>query len=183
MQAIPTRLPEVFLLTPTLHGDARGFFYESFNQKRFETLTGHPGHFVQDNHSRSRQYVLRGLHYQIHQSQAKLVRVLMGEIFDVAVDLRRSSPHFGQWAGATLSAENKQQLFIPEGFAHGFLVLSETAEVLYKTSDYYAPEHERSIRWDDPKLNIAWPLPTGISPALSAKDAAGVSFAQADLFG
>ncbi len=180
MQVTRTAIPEVLRIEPRVFGDDRGFFFESFNQRRFSEQTGVAATFVQDNHSRSARGVLRGLHYQIRQPQGKLVRVTAGEVFDVAVDLRRSSPTFGRWVGEILSAENKCQLWIPEGFAHGFLVLSETAEFLYKTTDYYAPEHERCILWNDPTLAIKWPTDVAIS--LSAKDQAGVPFAEADLF-
>ncbi len=173
-------LPEVLTFEPKVFGDDRGFFYESFNHAKFEAALGHSVRFVQDNHSRSARNVLRGLHYQIRQPQGKLVRVTVGEIFDVAVDLRRSSPTFGKWDGIRLSAENTKQVWIPEGFAHGFVVLSEFAEVLYKTTDYWGPEHERSIRWDDPTLAIDW---QGVcSPILSAKDSAAVAFKDAELF-
>ena len=181
MHIIHTNLPDVLLIEPKVFGDERGFFFESFNQKTFERLTGHATHFVQDNHSRSAQHVLRGLHYQIKQPQSKLVRVLSGEVFDVAVDIRSSSPTFGQWVGSILSAENKLMLWVPAGFAHGFFVLSEQAELLYKTSDYWAPEHERAILWNDPYLAIDWPL-KGILPKLSPKDMAATPFAQAELF-
>ncbi|MGZ4994368.1 MAG: dTDP-4-dehydrorhamnose 3,5-epimerase [Methylobacter sp.] len=180
MKAIPTALPDVLVIEPKVFGDGRGFFFESFNQAQFEAAIGRPVHFVQDNHSRSVKNVLRGLHYQIQQPQGKLVRVVAGEVFDVAVDIRKSSPTFGQWVGEILSADNKRQLWIPEGFAHGFLVLSDTAEFLYKTTDYYAPEYERSIAWNAPTLAINWPLQT--TPVLSAKDAQGVSLQQAELF-
>lgn len=180
MKATPLAIPEVILFEPKVFGDDRGFFYESFNRARFEEAVGYPVDFVQDNHSKSRQGVLRGLHYQIQQAQGKLVRVAQGEVFDVAVDIRRSSPTFGQWVGAILSAENKHQLWVPKGFAHGFVVLSETAEFLYKTSDYYAPAHERCIVWDDPDLAIDWH--TSVTPLLSAKDQAGASFQQAEVF-
>lgn len=180
MQLIQTTLPEVFILEPKVFGDDRGFFYESFNQQIFEKLTGINAHFVQDNHSKSAINVLRGLHYQINQPQGKLVRVTAGEVFDVAVDIRRESKTFGQWAGVHLSAENKRLLWIPPGFAHGFLVLKNDTEFLYKTTDYYAPQHERCIRWDDPTIGIQWPL-TGL-PNLSAKDQLGSSFLQADVF-
>lgn len=168
MKIVGTDLPEVLIVEPKVFGDQRGFFYESFNQRVWEEATGLKSRFVQDNHSRSAKGVLRGLHYQINQSQGKLVRVVVGEVFDVAVDIRRNSPTFKKWVGVRLSAENKRQLWIPEGFAHGFLVLSDVAEFLYKATDYYAPEHERGIVWNDPELAIQWPL-TG-SPALSAKD-------------
>lgn len=180
MNVQPTALAGVLILEPRLFEDARGFFYESFNQRAFDEATGLSRPFVQDNHSQSRRGVLRGLHYQIQQAQGKLVRVLRGEIFDVAVDLRRSSPTFGQWTGALLSAQNRRQLWVPEGFAHGFLVTSEEAEVLYKTTDFYAPAHERSLRWDDPALAIGWPLQD--PPLLSAKDAEAAVLADCELF-
>ncbi len=180
MKAVSLTIPDVVLIEPKVFGDGRGFFFESFNQARFEKAVNRSVRFVQDNHSRSMRHVLRGLHYQIQQPQGKLVRVVQGEVFDVAVDLRKSSPTFGQWVGQVLSAENKHQLWIPEGFAHGFTVLSDTAEFLYKTTDYYAPAYERCIRWDDITLNITWPA--GIQPVLSAKDAGGVSFARAEVF-
>jgi dTDP-4-dehydrorhamnose 3,5-epimerase len=180
VKAIPTDLPDVIILEPKVFGDERGFFFESFNARTFAEVTGVQREFVQDNHSRSQRGVLRGLHYQVKQPQGKLVRVTQGEVFDVVVDLRRSSATFGSWAGIILSAENKRQLWVPEGFAHGFLVLSESAEFLYKTTDYYAPEHERCIRWDDPDLAIDWPITE--APQLSAKDQAGVNFKDADLF-
>lgn len=180
MNVIPTELPDVLLLEPRVFGDERGFFFESFNGRAFAEATGLTREFVQDNHSRSVRGVLRGLHYQISQPQGKLVRVVAGEVFDVAVDLRRGSPTFGRWAGVNLSADNKRMMWVPEGFAHGFLVLSESAEFLYKTTDYYAPEHERCIRWDDPQLAIGWPLQE--APQLSAKDRSGVALAEAELF-
>jgi dTDP-4-dehydrorhamnose 3,5-epimerase len=180
VKAIPTDLPDVIILEPKVFGDERGFFFESFNARTFAEVTGVQREFVQDNHTRSQRGVLRGLHYQVKQPQGKLVRVTQGEVFDVVVDLRRSSATFGSWAGIILSAENKRQLWVPEGFAHGFLVLSESAEFLYKTTDYYAPEHERCIRWDDPDLAIDWPITE--APQLSAKDQAGVNFKDADLF-
>lgn len=180
MNVIKTRIPEVLILKPTVFGDERGFFMESFNQQTWEETTGLKTNFVQDNHSHSVNGVLRGLHYQIKQSQGKLVRIAQGEIFDVAVDLRRSSSTFGNWVGGVLSAENKRQVWIPEGFAHGFVVLSETAEVLYKSTDYYAPDHERSVRWDDPTLAIEWP--EGVTPILSAKDAVAPLFVDAEYF-
>lgn len=180
MQVIETSLPDVVVIEPKVWGDDRGFFFESFNQRNFEALTGCNKQFVQDNHSRSARNVLRGLHYQIKQPQGKLVRVVHGEVYDVAVDIRRSSPTFGQWFGLNLSAENKKMLWIPEGFAHGFVVLSDYAEFLYKTTDYWAPEHERCIRWNDPDLAIDWQL-SG-EPVLSAKDAAGTLFAAAETF-
>lgn len=172
-------IPDVLLLEPTVFGDERGFFFESFNQRRFEEAVGRPVSFVQDNHSRSSRGVLRGLHYQVAQTQAKLLRVISGEIFDVAVDIRKDSPTFGAWVGATLSAENKRQIWVPEGFAHGFLVLSDTAEVLYKTTDFYAKQHERCIVWNDPRLAIDWPLAG--DPVLSSKDAAGVLLSEAEV--
>lgn len=180
MKATPLAIPEVILFEPKVFGDDRGFFFESFNQLRFEEAVGRPVSFVQDNHSKSTKGVLRGLHYQIQQPQGKLVRVAQGEVFDVAVDIRRSSPTFGKWVGALLSAENKHQLWVPEGFAHGFVVLSDTAEFLYKTTDYYAPAHERCIVWNDPDLAIDWR--SGIPPLLSGKDQAGARLANADLF-
>ncbi len=170
MKVQPTSLEGVLVLEPRVFEDDRGFFFESFNQRAFAAASGLDCPFVQDNHSLSRRGVLRGLHYQLQQAQGKLVRVLRGEIFDVAVDLRQGSASFGRWTAARLSAENRQQMWIPEGFAHGFLTLSEEAEVLYKTTDFYAPEHERSLRWDDPQLAIDWPLQG--APLLSAKDAA-----------
>ncbi len=185
MQAIQTAIPDVLILEPKVFGDDRGFFFESFNQRTFEQLTGVKTQFVQDNHSKSAANVLRGLHYQIQQPQGKLVRVVAGEVFDVAVDLRKQSKTFGQWVGAVLSAENKRQMWVPEGFAHGFLVLKDNTEFLYKTTDYYAPQHERCIRWDDPSLAIKWPmsaLTDYFSPALSAKDQLGSSLADADVF-
>ena len=175
MKVIPTALEGVLVLEPRVFGDARGFFSESYNHRAFAQATGLDVNFVQDNHSRSRKGVLRGLHYQIRQPQGKLVRVVAGEVFDVAVDIRPESANFGTWVGETLSAENKRQLWIPPGFAHGFLVLSEAAEFLYKTTDYWAPELERCIRWDDPQLNIRWPL--SAAPQVSAKDATGAAFA------
>ncbi|WP_136797958.1 MULTISPECIES: dTDP-4-dehydrorhamnose 3,5-epimerase [Desulfosediminicola] len=180
MNIIPTELPEVLLLEPKVFGDDRGFFLESFNQKQWQQQTGLETNFVQDNHSRSARGVLRGIHYQIKQPQGKLVRVVAGEVFDVAVDLRRSSPNFGRWVGMVLSEENKRQLWVPPGFGHGFLVLSGSADFLYKATDYYAPEHERCIRWDDSELNISWPA--GIEPQLSAKDAEGVALAEAEVY-
>ena len=180
MKAIPLAIPDVVLIEPQVFGDERGFFFESFNQAQFEEAIGKPVQFVQDNHSRSAKHVLRGLHYQIQQPQGKLVRVVQGEVFDVAVDLRKRSKTFGQWVGEILSAENKRQLWIPEGFAHGFVVLSDTAEFLYKTTDYYAPAHERCILWNDETLAIHWPA--GIQPILSAKDAQGKAFVDAEVF-
>ncbi len=180
MKATPQAIPEVILFEPKVFGDERGFFFESFNAARFEEAVGHSAAFVQDNHSKSTQGVLRGLHYQIQCPQGKLVRVVQGEVFDVAVDIRRSSPTFGQWVGAILSAENKHQLWVPCGFAHGFVVLSDTAEFVYKTTDFYAPAHERCILWNDPDLAIDWRFPS--QPSLSAKDQAGTPFAQAEVF-
>jgi len=179
VNVIPTALPEVLLLEPNVFGDARGFFFESWNERAF-SAAGIAASFVQDNHSRSAQNVLRGLHYQIRQPQGKLVRVLVGEIFDVVVDIRRSSPRFGQWTGVSLSAESHASLWVPAGFAHGFCVVSEFSEVLYKTTDFYAPEHERSILWNDPDLAIRWPLS---GPAqLSAKDAGAARLRDAEVF-
>ena len=181
MQVEKTSLPEVVILTPKVFGDERGFFMESFNQQAFEEATGCQREFVQDNHSRSRQGVLRGIHYQLEQPQGKLVRVVQGSVWDVAVDLRRESPHFGQWVGVELSAENSRQLWVPEGFGHAFVVLSETADFLYKTTDYYHPASERCIRFDDPELAIEWPeLPVAF--ALSEKDQAGSTLPSADVY-
>jgi dTDP-4-dehydrorhamnose 3,5-epimerase len=179
MKTSPTQLPEVLCIKPKVFGDARGFFFESWNERAFEQA-GIRAHFVQDNHSRSGRGVLRGLHYQIRQPQGKLVRVIAGEVFDVAVDIRRSSPNFGRWVGERLSAENKTVVWIPPGFAHGFAVLSEHAEFLYKTTDYYAPEHERCILWNDPEIGIEWPLAG--APILSSKDAAGTPLRSAEVF-
>ncbi|ULX54842.1 dTDP-4-dehydrorhamnose 3,5-epimerase [Cupriavidus taiwanensis] len=180
MNIVKTALPEVLILEPKVFGDDRGFFFESFNARQFEDVTGLKRDFVQDNHSRSAKNVLRGLHYQIQQPQGKLVRVVAGTVFDVAVDIRRSSPNFGKWVGVELSAANKRQLWVPEGFAHGFVVLSESAEFLYKTTDYYAPQFERSLRWDDPALAIHWPIDG--APVLSKKDEDAPAFAVAELF-
>lgn len=180
MKVTKTAIADVLLLEPKVFGDARGFFFESFNQRVFEEATGVNAQFVQDNHSKSAKGVLRGLHYQVKNPQGKLVRVAQGEVFDVAVDIRKGSPTYGQWVGEILSAENKRQLWIPAGLAHGFVVLSETAEFLYKTTDYYAPEHERCIIWSDPTLAIDWPL-QGLAPVLSQKDLQGACFADADL--
>ena len=179
MKLIPTKIPDALIIEPKVFGDERGFFFESFNQKQFSEVTGITKDFVQDNHSLSSCGVLRGLHYQIKQPQGKLVRVVRGEVFDVVVDLRKSSSTFGQWAGVVLSAENKRQFWVPEGFAHGFLVLSDEAEFLYKTTDYYAPEFERCIQWNDEDLAIEWPT---MDVKVSEKDANGDSFKQADLF-
>lgn len=180
MRATSLVIPDVILFEPKVFGDERGFFYESFNQRVFEESVAKPVHFVQDNHSKSAKGVLRGLHYQIKQAQGKLVRVIRGEVFDVAVDLRKSSPTFGQWAGTYLSESNRAQLWIPEGFAHGFVVLSESAEFLYKTTDYWAPEHERSLAWDDADVAIDWPISE--PPTLSAKDTNATRFADAETF-
>ncbi|MBT8765809.1 dTDP-4-dehydrorhamnose 3,5-epimerase [Metapseudomonas boanensis] len=180
MKVTATALADVLILEPRVFGDERGFFFESFNAREFAQATGLTPEFVQDNHSLSQRGVLRGLHYQLQQAQGKLVRVVQGEVFDVAVDIRRNSPTFGRWVGAYLSAENKHQMWVPEGYAHGFLVLSETAEVLYKATDYYAPQHERCIRWDDPELAIDWPL--AAPPVLSAKDRVGTDFKGADVY-
>ena len=179
MKITPCNIPDVLLMEPKVFGDERGFFMESFNQRGFRDATGLDLQFVQDNHSRSARNVLRGLHYQVVQPQGKLVRVVAGEVFDVAVDIRPGSPTFGKWAGEILSAANKRQLWVPPGLAHGFLVLSETADFLYKTTDYYAPAHERCIAWNDPTLAIDWPL-NGQIPLLSAKDVAGTAFLKAD---
>ncbi|MDP2794830.1 MAG: dTDP-4-dehydrorhamnose 3,5-epimerase [Sulfurisoma sp.] len=179
MKITPTAIPDVLLIEPKVFGDDRGFFFESFNLRVFTEAAGFAPTFVQDNHSRSVKNVLRGLHYQIMQPQGKLVRVVAGEVFDVAVDIRKGSPTFGRWVGEVLSVDNKKQLWIPPGFAHGFVVLSEFAEFLYKTTDYWAPEHERCVRWDDAELAIAWPMQG--EPALSAKDAAGLPLAASEL--
>jgi dTDP-4-dehydrorhamnose 3,5-epimerase len=176
----PTALPEVVILDPKVFGDDRGFFFESFNQRDFQQVTGLDVSFVQDNHSKSSQGVLRGLHYQIQHPQGKLVRVTQGSVFDVAVDLRRSSPNFGRWVGVELSADNKRQVWIPPGFAHGFVVTSVSAEFLYKATDYWYPEHERSLLWCDPTLGIKWPLHR--DPTLAGKDAVGKTLAEADTF-
>lgn len=181
MKATPTAIPDVLIIEPKVFGDERGFFFESFNRRQFAALIGREVDFVQDNHSRSAQNVLRGLHYQIEHAQGKLVRVIQGEVFDVAVDLRKSSPSFGQHVSAQLSAENKRMLWIPEGFAHGFMVLSESAEFLYKTTDYWAPEFERGLLWNDPALGIQWPV-QGSAPTLSVKDQQAALLATAELF-
>lgn len=180
MKVTPTSMPEVLVLEPTVFGDDRGFFYESFNAREFSQITGLSVNFVQDNHSRSAKNVLRGLHYQIRQPQGKLVRVTSGSIFDVVVDIRVSSPFFGRWIGVALSADNRRQLWVPPGFAHGFVVTSDSAECQYKTTDYWSPEYERSILWNDPALAIEWPL-TG-EPMLSGKDSQGKLLAAADVF-
>ncbi len=180
MKVTATAIPDVLLIEPTVFGDERGFFYESYNEKVWKEETGLSTRFVQDNHSRSVKGVLRGIHYQIKQSQGKLVRVVVGEVFDVAVDLRKSSPTFGQWVGEILSAENKRSLWVPEGFGHGFLVTSEAAEFLYRTTDFYAPEYERCIKWNDPELAVEWPV-DGV-PQLSGKDEQGASFKEAEMY-
>ncbi|WP_371231536.1 dTDP-4-dehydrorhamnose 3,5-epimerase [Pseudomonas sp. QE6] len=180
MKVIPLAIPDVLVIEPQVFGDSRGFFFESYNQQKFEQAIARKVNFVQDNHSRSARGVLRGLHYQIQQAQGKLVRVVQGTVFDVAVDIRRNSPTFGQWVGQVLSEENKLQMWIPEGFAHGFLVLSDSAEFLYKTTDFWAPEHERCIAWNDPELAIDWPLDA--EPILSGKDREGRRLADAELF-
>lgn len=180
MKVTTTKIPDVLILEPKIFEDARGFFFESFNQRQFNTATNLDVHFVQDNHSRSSQNVLRGLHYQIQQTQGKLVRVIQGSIFDVAVDLRKSSPTFGQWVSIELTDTNHKQLWVPPGFAHGFVVLSSSAEILYKATDYYAPEFERSIIWNDPTLAIHWPIEN--TPLVSAKDQNGILLTQAELF-
>jgi len=180
MNVVKTAIADVLVFEPKVFGDARGFFFESFNETVFQNATGLKPNFVQDNHSGSTKGVLRGLHYQIHQPQGKLVRVTAGEVFDVAVDLRRSSPTFGKWVGEYLSAENKRQMWVPEGFAHGFLVLSDFAEFLYKTTELYAPAHERCIQWNDPSLAIEWPL--DVAPTLSSKDQLGSRFQEAEVF-
>lgn len=180
MKATPLAIPDVILFEPKVFGDDRGFFFESFNQAQFEEAVGRKVNFVQDNHSRSSKNVLRGLHYQIQQPQGKLVRAVLGEVFDVAVDIRKNSPTFGKWVGELLTAENKRQLWVPEGFAHGFVVLSDYAEFLYKTTDYWAPQHERCIAWNDDDLGIDWHLDD--APNLSAKDAQGLPLRQAETF-
>ena len=180
MKVIPTGLPGVVVIEPRVFPDARGFFFESHNRRAFREATGVDVEFVQDNHSRSVRHALRGLHYQITQPQGKLVRVVAGEVFDVAVDLRRSSPNFGKWTGVTLSAESKRMVWIPAGFAHGFLVLSEEADVLYKTTDFYAPAHERTVLWNDPQIGIQWPL--AAEPLLADKDRRGAALAAAEVY-
>ena len=179
-QVSPTHIPDVLIIEPKVFGDSRGFFFESFNAKNFASATGLSVSFVQDNYSRSAKGVLRGLQYQVEQTQGKLVQVSQGAVFDVTVDIRKSSPTFGRWVGCELSEANHRQLWIPPGFAHGFMVLSESADFLYKTTDYYAPEHERCIAWNDPSIGIDWP--SGINPLLSAKDQQGVSLAAAEVF-
>ncbi len=181
MKVTPTALPEVLIIEPKVFGDQRGFFFESFNQKAFNDATGLDAKFVQDNHSRSTKGVLRGLHYQIRQPQGKLVRVVRGSVFDVAVDIRKSSAHFGRWVGVELSEENHRQLWVPPGFAHGFLVTSDTADFLYKTTDYYAPEFERCLAWNDPGVGVEWPL-AGNGPQLSGKDQAGLQLESVQKF-
>lgn len=180
MNIIKTKIPDILIIEPKIFGDDRGFFFESFNAKKFTEATGIKTQFVQDNHSRSGKNVLRGLHYQIQQAQGKLVRVVAGEVLDVAVDIRKSSPTFGQWVSCLLSAENKRQFWVPTGFAHGFVVLSDTADFLYKTTDYYAPEYERSILWNDPDLDIDWQI-SG-EPILSAKDKSAPTLREAEVF-
>jgi dTDP-4-dehydrorhamnose 3,5-epimerase len=180
VKAIPTAIADVLVIEPAVFGDARGAFFESWNRRAFTKLVGHDVDFVQDNHSVSSRGVLRGLHYQVRQSQGKLVRVVAGEVYDVAVDLRRSSPTFGRWVGERLSAHNRRMMWVPEGFAHGFLVLSDVAEFLYKTTDYYAPEHERTLLWNDPAVGVEWPLEG--PPALKPRDAAGIPLASTETF-
>lgn len=179
MKVIETDIPDVKIIAPTVFGDERGFFFESFNAKAFNKAVGYEVEFVQDNHSKSSKGVLRGLHYQIQQSQGKLVRVVEGKVLDVAVDIRKSSPTFGEWVGVILSAENKKQLWVPEGFAHGFVTLSDSAEFLYKTTDYYAPEYERCIAWDEPNIGVDWQIE---EPKLSGKDQQGLLLKDADVF-
>jgi dTDP-4-dehydrorhamnose 3,5-epimerase len=180
MQIVRTTIPDVLILEPKVFGDDRGFFFESFNQQTFQNLTGIKAEFVQDNHSKSAANVLRGLHYQIEQAQGKLVRVTAGEVFDVAVDIRRQSATFGKWVGVLLTAENKRQLWVPPGFAHGFVVIKDNTEFLYKTTDYYAPQHERCIRWDEPTIGIKWPMTQ--APILSGKDQLGLALSEAEVF-
>jgi dTDP-4-dehydrorhamnose 3,5-epimerase len=181
MQFEPTAIPDVVLIKPKVFGDSRGFFLESWEERKF-AAAGVNARFVQDNHSRSARHILRGLHYQIKQTQGKLVRVVTGTVYDVAVDIRRSSPTFGRWVGAILSEENHHLLWVPAGFAHGFMVLSEAADFLYRCTDFYAPEHERAILWNDADLEVKWPLPSGIQPVLSTKDAAAPRFRDAEVF-
>lgn len=180
MVIVKTAIPDVLIIEPAVFSDDRGFFFESFNSFRFTELTGIMTHFVQDNHSKSAKNVLRGLHYQIQQTQGKLVRVIAGEVFDVAVDIRKSSPTFGQWVGVELTAENKRQLWIPEGFAHGFVVTSDSAEFIYKTTDYWSPQHEKTIIWNDPDIGIKWPLE--VDPIMSIKDKEGLLLREAEVF-
>lgn len=182
MKAIPTAIADVLILEPSVFGDSRGFFLESFNRKAFGAITGLDVDFVQDNHSRSARGILRGLHYQIRRPQGKLVRVVRGAVFDVSVDLRRSSPTFGQWVGVELTEDNHRQLWVPPGFAHGFYVLSDRADFLYKTTDYYFPEHERSLSWNDPAIAISWPLEQDTEPVVSEKDKNAAKLAQAEVF-
>ena len=181
MNVVATPIEGLLVIEPKVFGDTRGFFTESWNRRTFADLTGVTEEFVQDNHSRSGRGVLRGLHYQLHRPQGKLVRVTQGEVFDVALDVRRSSPTFGRWHGVMLTGDNHRQFWVPAGFAHGFVVLSESADFLYKTTDYYAPQDERCVAWNDPQIGIAWPL-DGLEPSLSAKDRTGVSLAQAEVF-
>jgi dTDP-4-dehydrorhamnose 3,5-epimerase len=181
MEFVPTRLPEVVLIKPRVFGDERGFFLETWQQAKF-AAAGIDAHFLQDNHSHSQRLSLRGLHYQIRQTQGKLVWVAQGAVYDVAVDMRRSSPRFGQWVGAELDSDNHHLLWVPPGFAHGYLALSERADFLYKCTDYYAPQHERAVRWDDPRLAVSWPLPPGAVPILSSKDATAPLLEQAESF-
>jgi dTDP-4-dehydrorhamnose 3,5-epimerase len=181
MEFEPTALPDVVLIKPRVFGDSRGFFMETWEARKFAEA-GYPLNFVQDNHSRSTRHTLRGLHYQIKQAQGKLVWVVIGEVFDVAVDMRKSSPTFGKWVGAYLSADNKHQLWIPPGFAHGFLAMSEYAEFVYKCTDFYAPQYEQTIKWDDPDIGVRWPLSTGVQPLLSDKDRNGKSFRNAETY-
>ena len=180
MKAIPTAIPDVLVIEPAVFGDARGFFFESWNRRTLDALLGREVDFVQDNHSASGRGVLRGLHYQVRRAQGKLVRVIEGEVYDVAVDLRRSSPHFGRWVAERLSAENRRMMWVPEGFAHGFLVLSESAQFVYKATDYYSPADERTLLWNDPAVGVAWPLER--EPILKPKDMAGTTLAQAEAF-
>jgi dTDP-4-dehydrorhamnose 3,5-epimerase len=182
MKAIPSSLPEVVIIEPKVFGDSRGFFFESFNERDFSRAIGLDVRFVQDNHSRSAKGVLRGLHYQIGQPQGKLVRVVRGAVFDVAVDIRRSSPNYGRWVGVQLSEDNRRQVWIPPGFAHGFYVLSDIADFLYKTTDYYNPDFERSLLWNDPSIGISWPVETGERPIVSEKDARAASLTDAEVF-
>jgi dTDP-4-dehydrorhamnose 3,5-epimerase len=181
MEFEPTAIPDVVLIRPKVFGDSRGFFFESWEERKFASA-GLDVKFVQDNHSRSAQHILRGLHYQIQQPQGKLVRVVSGAVYDVAVDIRRSSRTFGRWVGVTLSEENRHMLWVPPGFAHGFLVLSESADFVYRCTDFYAPPQERAIQWNDPDLKVSWPLPAGVAPVLSAKDAVAGRFRDADYF-
>lgn len=181
MEFQPTEIPDVVLIRPKVFGDARGYFMEAWEKRKF-AAAGLDLEFVQDNHSHSARHILRGLHYQIEQPQGKLVRVVGGTVFDVAVDIRRSSPSFGRWVGTVLSEDNHHMLWVPPGFAHGYLVLSDSAEFLYKVTDYWAPQHERAIRWNDPEIAVRWPLPPGAEPIVSAKDAAALSFREAEVF-